>query len=156
MVCCVHFEIVHGFLMNAVCRNDIDILFKGNCSIFPLSGFAAQTNFTISCENWMDLDSPLSYEFSYPAQGMKIVLFHRTIASGLAISETDWLGIGDEKNEFKLNVSIVIKDFYGSKTVQVITVQVNKYFSVIFCRWDCLKYEMSRLCKRNVKLGCRV
>ena len=101
---------------------------KGNCSIFPLSGVAAETNFTISCENWIDVDAPLSYEFSFHVNGVKLVLFHRMIRSGQAISVTDWLGIGDESNDYKLNVSVQVEDFFGAKSLQVMTVQVSNHF----------------------------
>ena len=101
---------------------------KGNCSMFPSSGLAAETNFTFSCENWIDIDAPLNYEFSYQTNGIKLVLFHRTISSGQAISVTDWLGMGNEKYEYKLNITVQIKDLFGSKSLQVMTAQVSKHF----------------------------
>ena len=96
----------------------------------------------------MDVDAPLSYEFSYETQGVKVVLFYRTIGSRQAVSDTDWLAMGDENNEYKLNVSVEVKDFFGSKSVQVMTVQVTITFyltikSILFTlplpRGSCLK-----------------
>ncbi|XP_028416899.1 polycystic kidney disease protein 1-like 2 [Dendronephthya gigantea] len=110
-------EMRHTMLVNTPPKN-------GNCSIFPFSGLAAQTNFTISCENWIDKDAPLSYEFFYETGGIKVVLFYRTISPGRSISETDWLGIGDERDEYRLNVTVVVKDFFGSKSRHIMTVQV--------------------------------
>ncbi len=77
----------------------------------------------------MDIDSPLSYEFSYQIQGNKVIFFYHKMASGQAISETDWLGIGDEEDEYRLNVTVQIKDSFGSKSAQVMTVQVCNHFT---------------------------
>ena len=72
----------------------------------------------------MDSDSPLSYEYFYETGGVKVVLFYRTIGPGQSVSTTDWLGIGDEKYEYKLNVTVLVKDYFGSKSIQIMTVQV--------------------------------
>lgn len=84
-----------------------------------------KTSFTISCENWIDPDAPLSYEFSYQNNGVRIVYSYVTARIGGRVTSTDWLPIGDQKNDFHLTVTVQVKDKFGSKTKQDYTVQVN-------------------------------
>lgn len=38
--------------------------YNGNCSIYPEEGFAMSTNFTITCQNWLDDDGiVMRYEY---------------------------------------------------------------------------------------------
>lgn len=83
------------------------------------------TNFTLSCENWIDIDAPLSYEFSYQSYGVRIPYFYTTAPIGRKVVFTDWLPVGDQKNDFELTVTVQVKDKFGSKTKQDYTVQVS-------------------------------
>ena len=91
----------------------------------PLTGVAMRTKFTLSCENWEDSESPLTYVFSYESRGSETVLFYRTVASGVSISVTDWLPVGDAQNDYNLSVIIHIKDILGAKNERVLIVKVN-------------------------------
>ena len=84
-----------------------------------------QTNFTFSCEKWIDLESPLTYEFSYGSKDSKTIFFYRTVASGVSISVTKWLPVVDKLNDYNLNVSVHIKDSLGAATVREFTLKVT-------------------------------
>jgi hypothetical protein len=83
------------------------------------------TSFTISCKNWNDPDAPLTYEFSYQSNGVRIVLSYLTAPSGAKVTSTDWLPIGDQENDFELIVTVQVKDKFGSNTKQDCVVKVN-------------------------------
>ena len=93
--------------------------------MWPLSGVAVQTNFSFTCERWRDPESPLIYEFSYESKGTKTIFFYRTVASGQSVHLKNWLPIGDELEDFKLNISVHVKDNLGAKTIQEFTLKVN-------------------------------
>ncbi len=103
----------------------------GTCSVLPLSGVSMETNFTLSCENWVDNESPLAVEFSYQIKGVKTVFFFRDIPNGARVSATLWLPAGDENSDYRLDVSMVVKDRIGAKVTQDFAVEVL-YFQASF------------------------
>ncbi len=90
-----------------------------------------ETNFTVSCENWFDNELPLTVEFSHQIKGVKTVFFFRDIPNGARVSATLWLPAGDENSDYRLNVSIVVKDRIGAKVTQDFLVEVL-YFQSCF------------------------
>ena len=84
-----------------------------------------ETNFTISCDNWIDPDTPLIYEFSYLSNAVRIVFFYQTVATGQKLTTITWLPVGDEMNDFRLNVSVYVKDRFGAKSVKYLIVKVS-------------------------------
>jgi hypothetical protein len=103
----------------------------GSCSISPLSGVAMETNFTVSCVNWVDDDAPLTVEFSHQIKGVRTVFFLRKIPIRARVSATLWLQAGDEDSDYRLNVSAVVKDRFGAKDGEDFTVEV--YFISMLC-----------------------
>ena len=83
-----------------------------------------ETNFTFSCENWVDNESPLTVEFLYQIKNVQTTFFYRQIPSGGRTSATVWLVAGDENADYRLNVSAVVKDRMGGKVKQDFAVQV--------------------------------
>ena len=84
-----------------------------------------KTSFTISCDNWIDPDAPLSYEFSYPSNGIRNVYFYATALLGEKVTSTNWLPIGDKENDFDLIVTVQVKDKFGSIAKQDYTIKVK-------------------------------
>ncbi|XP_028412301.1 uncharacterized protein LOC114535123 [Dendronephthya gigantea] len=98
---------------------------RGNCSIFPYSGIALETNFTITCQDWIDPDPPLLIQFAYINNGARVIFAYETVASGKAATVVDRLPVGDVTNEFNLNISVLVLDVIGSKSEYILTVQVR-------------------------------
>ena len=84
-----------------------------------------KTMFTLSCKNWADLESPLTYVFSYESRSGRTTLFYRTIGSGSHVSVTEWLPVGDKENGYNLTIIINIKDSLGGETERVRIVKVH-------------------------------
>ena len=101
-----------------------DCFFLGNCSIFPRSGIAFQTSFTITCQDWVDPDPPLLIQFTYMNHGVRVIFAYQTVASGKAVTVVDRLPVGDMMNDFKLNISVLVQDVIGSKSEHILTVKV--------------------------------
>ena len=101
------------------------VSYLGSCTLAPQSGTAMETNFTISCENWVDTETPLTYEFLYVTNGVRIIFFYETVAADQKVATITWLPVGDEINAFKLNVSAQVKDSLGAKSMEDFIVEVN-------------------------------
>ncbi|XP_041454654.1 polycystic kidney disease protein 1-like 2 [Lytechinus variegatus] len=53
----------------------------GNCSVTPIEGYALQTDFTVTCQGFTDVDNPLTYEImSY---------------SDVKVADGDFIGVGE-------------------------------------------------------------
>lgn len=84
-----------------------------------------ETNFTVSCENWVDTESPLTVEFSHQIKGVRTIFFFRKIPTGGKVGATLWLPAGDEDSEYRLNVSAVVKDRLGAKAGENFVIEVR-------------------------------
>ena len=96
-----------------------------------------ETNFTVSCANWVDNEAPLTVEFSHQIKGVKTVFFFREIPTGARVSATLWLQAGDENSDYRLNVSAVVKDRLGAKASEDFTVEVYFLSNLIIFRKLC-------------------
>jgi hypothetical protein len=103
--------------------NDLSV-FPGNCDVSPSAGVAMSTNFTFSCDEWIDSESPLVYEFSYGGNQSQTIFLYRNGPANVRIGVTDWLVAGDESRNYTLTVQFTIKDSLGSKAVRFVDVQV--------------------------------
>ena len=83
-----------------------------------------ETNFTVSCKNWIDTDSPVTVEFSHEIKGARTIFFFRAIPTGAKVSATLWLPAGDEDSEHRLKVSATVKDRFGAKVRENFIVKV--------------------------------
>ena len=83
-----------------------------------------ETNFTFSCENWVDTESPLTVEFSHEIKGVRTIFFFREIPTGARVSATLWLPAGRADSEHRLNVSATVKDTLGGKAREDFVVEV--------------------------------
>ena len=84
-----------------------------------------ETNFTVSCENWADTESPLTVEFSHQIEGVRTIFFFRDIPTGGKVSAILWLPAGAEDSEYRLNVSAVVKDRLGAMARESFVVEVR-------------------------------
>ena len=86
---------------------------------------ALSTNFTFTCDKWVDDQSPLTYELSYGGDKSKTIFAYYTGLSGVDASVTSWLVAGDESKNYTLTVAFTVKDSLGSRAaVQYVDVEV--------------------------------
>ena len=97
-----------------------------------------ETNFTVSCENWVDNESPLTVDFFYQIKDVRTTFFYRQIPSAGRVSATLLLAAGDEESDYRLNVSATVKDRLGGIVKQDFAVQVHYFQPYILhklCNW---------------------
>ena len=90
-----------------------------------------ETNFTVSCENWVDTDSPLTVEFSNEIEGVRTIFFFHKIPTGARVSATLWLQAGNQDYDYRLNISAVVKDRFGAKVYESLVVKVCIFNTII-------------------------
>ena len=95
--------------------------FSGSCSVSPAEGEAVRTKFTVSCSKWEDADLPLSYEFSYSADGNS----SNSVCISKSPTCTTVLGPGKEENDFKVYLKTKIFDRFKGYTEFVVTAKVS-------------------------------
>lgn len=54
---------------------------SGSCSVTPIDGYALQTDFTVACQGFTDVDDPLTYEM--------------LIYSSVAVVDGAFVGLGE-------------------------------------------------------------
>ncbi|XP_038066717.1 sperm receptor for egg jelly-like [Patiria miniata] len=94
---------------------------NGTCSIAPLEGEALTTDFSISCEGWMDVpeDLPLSYTFKVDNGGASSI---RTIHASTRpeLDRPTKLNQGLPENDYVVRITIDVTDRLGCfKTVDL-------------------------------------
>ena len=90
-----------------------------------------ETNFTVSCEKWVDSETPLTAEFSHHIKGITTVFYFREIPAGGKASATLWLPDGDKENGNILNVSAVVKDSLGARFTERFVLEVFSFYFLL-------------------------
>ncbi|XP_048585280.1 uncharacterized protein LOC5502169 isoform X2 [Nematostella vectensis] len=92
----------------------------GSCFIDKPTGLANITEFTLSCSDWQDTDTPLNYEFNYINMfGLATTLYY-----GERNTVVTKLPVGNPGKNFTLEAVVKIADCFGSYTTQVMATQV--------------------------------
>ncbi|CAH3172071.1 unnamed protein product, partial [Porites evermanni] len=92
---------------------------NSGCFMEPRIGNAIETEFKISCVNWSDPDTPLSYQFSYQTN-FGIVVFY----TGWQPNVTTELPEGSKASNYSLYLKLQIIDSLGDSSLELITAQV--------------------------------
>ncbi|XP_071117914.1 uncharacterized protein [Haliotis cracherodii] len=94
----------------------------GSCSISPLSGQAIITQFTATCTNFVDEDSPLLYRMYLQNEAGQndMLLYYGQESSTSHLT----LPAGLESRNYTRNVSILVFDSYDTSTSVTVSVQV--------------------------------
>ena len=98
-----------------------DFLLDG-CTVDPDTGEAVITEFNIVCEGFVDVDQPLSYDFSY----------HKTTGevhfqSGLSPNASVRLPLGDPIADYTIPISVTVTDSLGASTFgSLVVIKVGK------------------------------
>ena len=79
------------------------------CSVNPTKGEAVVTEFKITCDGFMDVDQPISYDFSYHTT-TGVVHFQ----SGLSSNASVRLPLGDPIANYSIIILVDVKDSYGA------------------------------------------
>lgn len=82
--------------------------FEG-CSGGPLEGQAIVTEFNIICEGFIDVDQPLTYEFSYHTTTGEV-----QFQSGLSPNASVRLPLGDPIADYTIPILITVRDSLGA------------------------------------------
>ena len=92
----------------------------GGCWSDRREGYALQTVFVFKCEGWIDMDKPLTYEFSYKTtSGLNILL-----SSSNNHSISTRLAAGDPDLEHMITVNVLVLDFYRETTNTSFSIKV--------------------------------
>ena len=89
----------------------------GFCAASANEGVALETEFTFECFEWEDKNAPITYEFRV---GKDIISYGSSPKSA-----TTALPAGQPENDFRLPISIIIKNSVGVKVVETMSVKVN-------------------------------
>ena len=90
------------------------------CNANPLSGVAVETSFTLSCTNWLDLDTPLLYDYMLPlARGLTTILWY-----GYSTNVDVLLPPGDPLKNNSLTVHVCATNPTGSRENTSLDIQV--------------------------------
>ena len=95
----------------------------GRCTINPSSGFSLNTDFNLSCSDWITDVTPLTYQFQYQLDnGLYSVVYH-----GLNNSIISWLPPGNRSDNYKVHFLIAVTNKYGASAPTVnLSVRVSK------------------------------
>ena len=92
---------------------------NSGCFMEPRIGNAIETEFKISCVNWSDPDTPLSYQFSYQTN-FGIVVFY----TGWQPNVTTELPEGSKASNYSLYLKLQVIDSLGDSSLELIIAQV--------------------------------
>ena len=93
----------------------------GTCDVDVQEGEAWLTFFSFSCSGWQDADLPLTYKFRYnTSDGIEMVFF-----SGQSSTVRVRLPVGDEMDNMKLYIKILVLDSLGSSASFWLHVRVS-------------------------------
>ncbi|CAH3159311.1 unnamed protein product, partial [Pocillopora meandrina] len=73
----------------------------GDCSITPPSGISLETNFSLSCSNWENDNTPLSYQFQYRLENGLYNVLYRGANNNIT---TSWIPPGISTDNFTVKV----------------------------------------------------
>ena len=97
----------------------ISFILSGNCDIHPKKGYALTTNFSISCNGWIDEDKPLTYTVRVIKDSTFIILCLSSKSTCGAILPID------QDGRFQTKVEIVISDSFHASTAILELVNVS-------------------------------
>ena len=98
------------------------------CNANPSSGVAVKTSFTLSCNNWYDLKTPLLYDYMLPlAEGLTTILWH-----GYSSHAEVVLPPGDPLKNNSLTIHIGATSLTGSRENTSLDVQVCDVWDTVY------------------------
>ena len=98
----------------------------GNCTVDKSEGIVLATNFTFSCNGWLDKDDELIYQFGYTSSSGAYEILQE---SSQGFLRTNKLPLGDSKKDNIVQVDIYVKDKWGGFGAKSVKVKV----SLVFC-----------------------
>ncbi|XP_068684192.1 polycystin-1-like protein 2 [Montipora foliosa] len=93
----------------------------GRCDVDTPSGEAMRTVFSFECSGWYDEDKPLKYKFLYKSTDGIEMVFQSSFANKASLT----LPVGNEKDDYTLQVKIIILDSLGSSVETSVSVKVT-------------------------------
>ena len=90
---------------------------SGHCSPSSTEGVALETQFTFECFEWQDKNTPLFYEFRV---GKDPISYGNSPKSASSV-----LPAGQEGDDYKLAINIIIKNSVGVRVVYTLFVKVS-------------------------------
>ncbi|XP_067667538.1 polycystin-1-like [Haliotis asinina] len=94
----------------------------GSCTIFPQSGQALVTHFTVTCSNFHDKDTPLLYKMylqNLAGENDKLLYYGQTSSTSHMT-----FSAGPESSNYTHTISILVFDSYNTSTFVTVSVQV--------------------------------
>ena len=91
--------------------------YGGNCGASVQEGIALETEFTFECQGWEDKNAPLTYEFR---AGKDTISYGNSPKSVSTV-----LPAGQQEDDYKLAISIYIKNSVGVAVVKTLHVKVR-------------------------------
>lgn len=96
----------------------------GYCSPSVREGVALETEFIFECFNWEDKSKPLSYEFRVGDDPFSYGSSPRSVSTVLSSGKT--------KDDHKVEIKIIIKNFVGVTVTETLFVKVIILFSSMY------------------------
>ena len=93
----------------------------GRCDVDTPRGEAMRTVFSFECSGWHDEDKPLKYKFLYKSTDGIEMVFQSSFANKASLT----LPVGNEKDDYTLQVKIIILDSLGSSVETSVSVKVS-------------------------------
>ena len=90
------------------------------CFVTPQHGVAFYREFVTECVGWQDADQPLTYEFGFRKNGIKVVF-----QTGPNSTLKSNLPVGSRSQDYNETLEIKISDSLGSSEVVVLVVKVR-------------------------------
>ncbi|XP_028413115.1 uncharacterized protein LOC114535974 [Dendronephthya gigantea] len=109
---------ISGYVVYDLRTNDVPKY--GFCNIETHESFTPLKAFQTVCRSWYDKDQPLSYEFWYSNDGVNYSLFYNGLTPD---SGKTFLKPGKAERGYVVSVKVVIKDYLGESTVQILPVE---------------------------------
>lgn len=120
----------------------------GTCGVDKPEGKAWETTFVFTCNDWHDEDLPLQFQFRYnSSDGIEMVLQSGTLSTAAVT-----LPVGDPKEDYKLQVQVLINDRLGSSVETWINVKVSIHAVVLNCFSQIMILFVHRYEDNNFKL----
>ncbi|XP_070577646.1 polycystin-1-like protein 2 [Ptychodera flava] len=94
----------------------------GNCSVSPTSGYAIDTDFSVACENWDDIHTPLRFAVYSKPKGSSLTSL---IYAKADTSTTFMLPMGSKSFDYEVDITVEVQDAFGSKASESHTVTVE-------------------------------
>ena len=94
----------------------------GRCVIIPSSGISFETDFNLSCSDWVSDATPLTYQFQYRLDnGLYSMVYY-----GVNNTVISWLPPGNQSHKYKVEILATVTNSYGVSAPTVnISVRVS-------------------------------